>query len=276
MKKFNRINKVLNALFILIILNQFSCTTKSNEVTSSPVETEKLSEEGKEVTSGVQNDSASPAPTIFQDIILLINKEDVLIPPANYQLLGLEVADGNLSEEIWSLSEVKKISDTDYLLVAYQSENGGCNDITCFRKISLVLFNEERIISAFDYSIAYQTWRGSKLLNNSFLLIETEEVEYQENESGIMVPTDEVMINRMYTVVTNDRIASLESFTKEELKLCRNTVFAKYGYKFKDEKLSAYFSKFNWYKPTRDNVDAQLTGDDKNLVQYIRSLEDSK
>lgn len=263
------------ALVLLISFVLLACTTKTNEATSPSVEAvmEQLGEEGKEVTSGIQNDSEAISPSIFQEIILQINKVDVMIPPSNYSLLGLKIADGNLDGEIRSLMEVKKINSTDYLLAAYQSENGGCNDITCFRKINLILFNSERIIDLLDYSISYQTWRRSKLLHNSFLLVETEGAEYQENEIGIMVPTEEARVNRIFTAVMNSRISSLENFTQEELKLCRNTVFARYGYQFNDEKLNAYFSQLDWYKPIRDNVDAQLTEDDKNLIQYIRSLE---
>lgn len=267
------INRLVFALLILFL--PLACTTKTNEATSSSVDAvmEKPGEEGKEVTSGIQNDSEAPAPSIFQRVISQINKGDALITPSDYSLLGLKIADGNPDGEIRSLMELTKINSTDYLLATYQSENGGCNDITCFRKINLVLFNSEKIISALDYSIAYQTWRSSKLLHNSFLLVETEETEYEENENGIMVPSEDAKVNRMYTAVMNGRVSSLESFTKEELKLCRNTVFARYGYQFKDEKLDSYFSQLDWYQPTRANVDGQLTDDDKNFIQYIQSLE---
>ena len=41
--------------------------------------------------------------------------------------------------------------------------------------------------------------------------------------------------------------ADLEGLTKAELRLARNEIYARYGRKFKDEELQAYFDKQPWY-----------------------------
>ncbi len=46
--------------------------------------------------------------------------------------------------------------------------------------------------------------------------------------------------------------ADLEGLTKEECRIARNEIYARYGRKFNDETLQAYFNSKNWYKPTME------------------------
>ena len=41
-------------------------------------------------------------------------------------------------------------------------------------------------------------------------------------------------------------------YTKEELKLIRNTFFAQKGYAFTNPELATYFAQFEWYIPNPD------------------------
>jgi hypothetical protein len=45
-----------------------------------------------------------------------------------------------------------------------------------------------------------------------------------------------------------------KGFSSSELRIARNEIFARHGRKFADESLAAYFSKFNWYHATSDDV----------------------
>ena len=74
----------------------------------------------------------------------------------------------------------------------------------------------------------------------------------------------------------NDRelnIFSLAQLDNQYLRLLRNMIFAKYGYRFNSSDLNIYFSRFEWYKPTSDNVENQLTEIDKSNIQRIQAFE---
>lgn len=60
---------------------------------------------------------------------------------------------------------------------------------------------------------------------------------------------------------------------KEELRIIRNTVFAKYGKIFKSKDLRDYFSKQYWYKPDDQYSDAILNENDKKAIKMIVALE---
>ncbi len=66
---------------------------------------------------------------------------------------------------------------------------------------------------------------------------------------------------------------SFSRFPKSRLKILRNTIFARNGYKFKSDDLNSFFRKQSWYKPEFDNVDDRLTDDDKKIINYIKLLE---
>ena len=61
-----------------------------------------------------------------------------------------------------------------------------------------------------------------------------------------------------------------------QLRIQRNLIFARYGYKFKSIDLSNYFSKFDWYNPLHDDVKNQLTENDKELIAEITKIENKK
>jgi hypothetical protein len=46
----------------------------------------------------------------------------------------------------------------------------------------------------------------------------------------------------------------LKGFSPSELRIARNEIFARRGLKFVDQSLTAYFSKFSWYRATFDDV----------------------
>ncbi len=62
-------------------------------------------------------------------------------------------------------------------------------------------------------------------------------------------------------------------FSLEEYQYMRNEIFATYGYKFKTEKWQKEFSKYNWYKPVKDNVDDSLSPIEKKNVEFILKME---
>ena len=79
--------------------------------------------------------------------------------------------------------------------------------------------------------------------------------------------------------LASDKYLTLEDvkpYSKDELKIMRNEIFASYGYIFKTEVLKTYFSKMIWYFPTFANVDAMLSDIEKENVKLIKKVEDDQ
>jgi hypothetical protein len=64
-------------------------------------------------------------------------------------------------------------------------------------------------------------------------------------------------------------------YSKEELRLLRNTIYAQYGYDFNSPDLKKYFSQFAWYMPDPNlkMEDIRLTEKEKEFVEKILTKE---
>jgi hypothetical protein len=92
--------------------------------------------------------------------------------------------------------------------------------------------------------------------------------------SFISTPTD-------FMRTENDKVLGLgnlsleRTYTKDEFKLLRNTVYAQYGYAFKSKDLQDYFSQFEWYIPdpnlTMDQI--VLTEKEKKFIEELLKRE---
>lgn len=69
----------------------------------------------------------------------------------------------------------------------------------------------------------------------------------------------------------------LEKMSKEDLKIMRNEIFARYGYRFKPGgEMDKYFEKQDWYSAQHDNVNDFLTGLEKENLKLIKQVESEK
>ena len=92
--------------------------------------------------------------------------------------------------------------------------------------------------------------------------------------SFISRPTDFERIKNGNVLGLGD--LSLEgTYTKDELKLLRNTIYAQYGYAFKSKDLQDYFSQFEWYIPDPNLTMEQivLTEKEKKFIDEILNRE---
>jgi len=62
-------------------------------------------------------------------------------------------------------------------------------------------------------------------------------------------------------------------FSNNDLRILRNTIYAKHGYIFKLKDLQEHFKKFKWYKGTKENVDGELTENEKRVIRIISATE---
>lgn len=86
--------------------------------------------------------------------------------------------------------------------------------------------------------------------------------ETQERPTGYIIPVSSQRI-----LTTGD----LRSFSKPELRLARNEIFARKGRFFQSADLSNYFSQFDWYQPF--TFDVELTAVEKENVAIIKAEE---
>ena len=69
--------------------------------------------------------------------------------------------------------------------------------------------------------------------------------------------------------------SALAVLTKDELRLLRNTIYAKHGMIFQSNDLRSHFQQFSWYNQTSNNVESRLTDRDKWNIEKIQMFENA-
>jgi hypothetical protein len=71
------------------------------------------------------------------------------------------------------------------------------------------------------------------------------------------------------------KVDQLANLSRRDLRILRNTIYARHGRRFKSQLLQEYFDTMAWYKPIDDFNDNMLTKIDTTNVRVIRSVEDA-
>jgi len=79
---------------------------------------------------------------------------------------------------------------------------------------------------------------------------------------------DPAILDRQLTV------EQLKDLSRRDLRLLRNTIYARRGRQFRSDLLRAYFESTDWYKGDSAYSDARLTAVDNRNIKLIRSVED--
>jgi hypothetical protein len=69
--------------------------------------------------------------------------------------------------------------------------------------------------------------------------------------------------------------AQLQDLSRRDLRILRNTVYARHGRQFRSQLLQSYFSMKEWYQVDRAYSDKRLTRTDTRNIALIRSIEDT-
>lgn len=111
---------------------------------------------------------------------------------------------------------------------------------------------------------------------NNFVEKGTKLLYQLRNRQPISTNSD-VIVNGLYPFASTG-IIYLETLylSKSELRLARNEIFARHGYRFKSADLKQYFEKQPWYKPLYDNVDDKLTEIEKFNIKVLQLEESNK
>ncbi len=70
-------------------------------------------------------------------------------------------------------------------------------------------------------------------------------------------------------------VGQIERMSRRDLRLLRNTIYARHGYQFRSELLNSYFDSTDWYKSRADFHAKDLSAVDQRNLKLVRSVEDS-
>lgn len=84
--------------------------------------------------------------------------------------------------------------------------------------------------------------------------------------------------NGKYPFTSQRRVTEqeLSTYSKAELKIMRNEIFARHGYRFQTQEMKTYFGKQSWHKPKYDNVNHLMSDIEKKNVETIKKVENKK
>lgn len=70
-------------------------------------------------------------------------------------------------------------------------------------------------------------------------------------------------------------LAQLDNMSRRDLRLLRNLIYARRGYKFKSQLLQEYYAQFDWYRVDPNYTTKKLTQVDWRNIKLVKSLEKS-
>ena len=70
-------------------------------------------------------------------------------------------------------------------------------------------------------------------------------------------------------------VDQLKDFSRRDLRMLRNLIYARRGRPFNSDLLHSYFQAVDWYKPDPKYTDARLTALDKRNINLVLSVENS-
>ncbi|MCF0219554.1 MAG: YARHG domain-containing protein [Muribaculaceae bacterium] len=78
-----------------------------------------------------------------------------------------------------------------------------------------------------------------------------------------------------YTWLSEDNLSygDIANYSKDELRILRNAIYARHGYRFKSQDLTDYFSQFSWYQPLYDDVSGKLSKIERENIKFIKQYE---
>ena len=82
------------------------------------------------------------------------------------------------------------------------------------------------------------------------------------------------LINNLSEVRLSE--ADLADLSKEDLEIMRNSIYARYGYRFNRADLLEYFSRYSWYSPTTNDMESiynRMNDNEKYNIEFIKKHE---
>lgn len=67
--------------------------------------------------------------------------------------------------------------------------------------------------------------------------------------------------------------ADVQGKSKADIRLMRNYIYARHGYKFKSQDLLKHFTQYSWYKPQYSDVSSMLSKTEQQNVAFLKKYE---
>lgn len=67
--------------------------------------------------------------------------------------------------------------------------------------------------------------------------------------------------------------ADVKGKSKADIRIMRNAIFARHGYKFKDKNLQKHFAQYSWYNPRYDDVTSMLNKIEQQNIAFLKKYE---
>ena len=120
-------------------------------------------------------------------------------------------------------------------------------------------------INASDTSLASSNYKNNSNTTNNA------ETQQQEKENS------KIDVDNIYEImdqVLNDNESILYNYSPSELRIIRNTIYARKGYIFKDKNLGNYFKSKSWYHESIYNEnEVPLTSRERNFINIVKTYE---
>lgn len=102
-----------------------------------------------------------------------------------------------------------------------------------------------------------------------------ESKQYLDSNTKICEKSDQVTLNDLLASAPSLPldVCALLNLSSEDLKLLRNSIYARFGYIFKDPSLIAFFEKIPWYKKNAAFSSKNLSKLQQNNIETIRLIE---
>lgn len=89
---------------------------------------------------------------------------------------------------------------------------------------------------------------------------------------------DNQYINRLINNLSEVRLseADLADLSRKDLEIMRNSIYARYGYRFNRADLLEYFSRYSWYSPTTNDMESiynRMNDNEKYNIEFIKKHE---
>lgn len=138
------------------------------------------------------------------------------------------------------------------------------------RKNAEIIANFDASITRPELLLRRQEWQAKADTpegNIELRLLSMRLGEWSGNDEDRTPLEDPTLLDKQLTV------EQLSDFSRRDLRLVRNLVYARHGRPFKSDLLKAYFGTLSWYKSDPAYTDARLTALDKRNINLILSVE---
>lgn len=146
-----------------------------------------------------------------------------------------------------------------------------------FNQIDIPKRKYELKLTSFKYNPEVNLQEWSQFVNWQK---KTRTVEYTDTIDGEIdkwiqeeFATTTPIIYEVNASVVKLKKADLEKMKKEDLRVIRNTIYARHGYSFKNRPLRYFFDNQDWYVPVSTDIRKELTDLEKENIKLLLTFE---